>query len=43
MGDINVSLVFGVIISDLQQECQIELEHHNIQDCGSEVIMDDNM
>ena len=35
----NASLVFRAIISALQQECQAELEHQNIQDCGSEVIM----
>ena len=28
------------MMSDLQQECQAEAEHQNIQDCGSEVIMD---
>ena len=35
----NASLVFRAIISALQQESQAELEHQNIQDCGSEVIM----
>ena len=41
MGYLNASLVFRAIMSDLQQECQEEVEHHNIRDCGSEVIMDD--
>ena len=40
MGALNSLLVFGEIISDLKQECQAEVENHNIQDCGSEVIMD---
>ena len=41
MGALNSSLVFGEIISALQQECQAEVEHQNIQDCVSGVIMDD--
>ena len=43
MGDLNASLIFGEIMSDLQQECQAEVEHQNILDCGLEVIMDDIM
>ena len=43
MGDLNASLVLGEIISSLKQECQAEVEHQNIRDCGSEVIMDDIM
>ena len=27
MGDLNISLVFGEMMSDLQQECQEEVEH----------------
>ena len=41
MGDLIASLVCGAMMSDLQQECQAEVEHQNIWDCGSEVIMDD--
>ena len=41
MGYFNESLVFGVTISELQQECHTEVEHQNIRDYGSEVIMDD--
>ena len=41
IGDLNASLVFEAMISALQQECKAELEHQNIRDCGSEVIMDD--
>ena len=29
------------MMSALQQKCQAEVEHQNIQDCGSEVIIDD--
>ena len=39
MGALNASLVFGAIMSALQQECQAEVEHQNIRDCVSEVIM----
>ena len=41
MGDLNASLVFGEMVSDLQHNCQTEVEHQNIRDCGSEVIMDE--
>ena len=41
MGALNASLVLGEIMSDPRQECQVEVEHHNIRDCGLEVIMDD--
>ena len=41
MGDLNASLVFRSMMSALQQECQVEVKHHNIRDCGLEVIMDD--
>ena len=40
---LNISLVFGGMVSALQQECQVEVEHQNIRDCVSEVIMDDIM
>ena len=39
MGALNASLALGKIISDLQQECQAELEHQNIWECVSETIM----
>ena len=29
------------MMSALQKKCRAEVEHQNIQDCGSEVIMDD--
>ena len=38
---LNASLVFRATMSALQQECQAEVEHHNIWYCGYEVIMDD--
>ena len=41
MGYLNASLVFREMVSALQQECQAEVEHQNIRDCGSEVIMDE--
>ena len=41
MGSLNASLVFRAIMSTLQHECQAEVEHQNIRDCGSEMIMDD--
>ena len=41
MGAINVSLVFGMMVSDLQQKCQAEVEHQNIRKCGLEVIIYD--
>ena len=41
MGYLNASLVFGTIISALQQEFQVEVGHHNIWDCVSELIIDD--
>ena len=41
MGALNASLVFGEIMSDLQQECKAEVEHQKIRDCGLELIMDD--
>ena len=41
MGSLNASLVFRATISSLQHECQAEVEHQNIRDCGSEMIMDD--
>ena len=40
MGALKESLVFGSMMSSLQQEYQSEVEHPNIQDCLSEVIMD---
>ena len=43
MGDLNSSLVFGAMLSSLKQECQEQVEHQNIQDYGSEVIMDEIM
>ena len=41
MGALNASLVFGTMMSALQKECQAEVGHQNIWDCGSEIIMDD--
>ena len=41
MGYLNTSLVLGGIMSSLQQEFQAKLEHQNIRNCGSEVIMND--
>ena len=41
MGALNASLVFGAMVSSLQQECQPEMEQQNIWYCGSEVIIDD--
>ena len=38
---LNASLVLGEIISSLKQECQAEVEHQNIWDCGLELILDD--
>ena len=43
MRDLNVTLVFGEIMSALQQEFQAEVDYQNIRDCGSEVIKDDIM
>ena len=40
MGALNASLVFGTMMSSLQQECQVEVEHQNIRDCGLELIID---
>ena len=40
MGDLNESQVFWAIMSALQQEFQVEVEHQKILECGSEVIMD---
>ena len=40
MGALKKSLVFGAIMSALQQECHSEVEKHNIRDCGLEAIMD---
>ena len=41
MGYFNASMVFGAMVSALKQECQSEVEHQNIRDFVSEVIMDD--
>ena len=41
VGALNSSLVLGVMVSSLQQEYQVEVEHQNIREYGSEVIMDD--
>ena len=41
MVSLNASLVFKEIMSALQQECHAEVEHYNIQECGSEMIVDD--
>ena len=41
IGDLNISLIFRAMVSALKQECQSEVQHHNIQDYGSEVITDD--
>ena len=40
MKALNALLVFGEIMSSLQQECHAEVEHQNIPECGSELVMD---
>ena len=40
MGALNASLVVGIMMTSLQQECQVEVEHHNIRYCGLELIID---
>ena len=42
-GTLNSSLLFGEMMSALQQECQAEVEQQNIWDCGLEMIMYDIM
>ena len=39
MGALNASMVFREMISVLKQECKSELEHQNVRDCESVVIM----
>ena len=43
MEALNASLVFGAIMSALQQEWQADVEHDNIWKFGSDVIMYDIM